>query len=329
MEWKIGNIRIENQIALAPMAGISNPAYIKICEEMGLGYAITELISAEAIVRNNKKTFAMLKKIDTLKIPIAIQIFGSNAEVLSKAAKIITSLYQNVCIDINMGCPVPKVATRAEAGSALLRNPDKVAKIVKAVVDAVTVPVTVKIRSGWDANTINAVSIAEICEKAGAKAIAVHPRTRAQGYTGKADWNIIKEVKQHVQIPVIGNGDILTPEDAKRMMEETGCDAVMIGRGVLGNPWLIQQTISYLQTGMYEKEISLTEKLSMIKKHFLYLLEQKEEHIAVLEMRSQIAWYVKGMPFGKEMKGQVFQIKNKKDLLELIEKYERKIKDER
>ena len=213
MKWKIGNIEIKNQVALAPMAGISNPSYMKICEEMGVGYAVTELISAEAIVRDNKKTFDMLKGIDTLNIPLAIQIFGSDASTMAKAAKIITDLYQNVLIDINMGCPVPKVAIRAQAGSALLKNPPKVYEIVSAVVNAVNVPVTVKIRSGWDEKSINAVEVARQIERAGASAITIHGRTRAQGYSGQADWKIIKKVKEAVTIPVIGNGDVTSCYD--------------------------------------------------------------------------------------------------------------------
>ena len=189
--WQIGNIKIKNRVVLAPMAGISNPAFIKIVTEMGCGLAYTELISAEAIVRNNKKTFDMLNGIEKLKIPVGIQLFGSNPESLASAAKIITDLYKNVFIDINMGCPVPKVALHSEAGSALLKNPNKIKAIVESVVKAVNVPVTVKIRSGWDDKSINAVEVAKVCESAGASAITVHPRTRAQGYEGKANWEII------------------------------------------------------------------------------------------------------------------------------------------
>ncbi len=320
--WSIGNVDIKNKVVLAPMAGISNPSYIKICEEMGLGYAVTELISAEAIVRDNKKTFDMLNGIDTLSIPVAIQIFGSNPDSLAQAAKIITDLYKNVIIDINMGCPVPKVAISSQAGSALLKNPDKVYEIVSSVVEAVSIPVTVKIRSGWDFNSINAVEIAKACEKAGAKAIAVHARTRSQGYSGKADWNIIKKVKNNVSIPVIGNGDIKTPADAKRMLEETNCDAIMIGRGALGNPWLIRDTVKYLEDGILIDPVNKEDKILMIKKHFEYLLKIKPEKVALLEMRTLASYYLKGLPNSADIKTAIFKTKTKKEFNETIEQYE-------
>ncbi len=224
----------------------------------------------------------MLNGIENINIPVAIQLFGSEPETIAKAAKLITDLYQNVLIDINMGCPVPKVAIKNQAGSALLKNPEKVGEIVKAVVNAVNVPVTVKIRSGWDANSINAVEIAKICEESGASAITVHARTRAQGYSGKADWNIIKEVVQNVSIPVIGNGDVLSCYDAKRMLDETGCAAVMIGRGLLGNPWLIKECKNYLENGLEPVKISYDEKLDMMEYHLNKLCEDKSEKTSCL-----------------------------------------------
>ncbi len=223
--WKIGNVEIKNKIVLAPMAGICNSAFRRICKEMGCGLIYAEMVSDKAIYFNNQKTIDMLYMTD-FERPISQQIFGSDKESFVNAAKFIEKNMKPDIIDINMGCPVPKVAVRAQAGSALLKDPKKIYDIVSAVVMAVNVPVTVKIRSGWDSETINAVEVAKIIEKAGASAICVHPRTRSQGYSGKADWNIIKKVKESVKIPVIGNGDIKTPEDVKRMIDETNCDAV-------------------------------------------------------------------------------------------------------
>lgn len=324
--WKIGNINIKNKVVLAPMAGISNPTFIKICEGMNLGYAITELISAEAISRENKKTLEMLNGIENINIPVAIQLFGSEPETIAKAAKLITDLYQNVLIDINMGCPVPKVAIKNQSGSALLKNPEKVGEIVKAVVNAVNVPVTVKIRSGWDANSINAVEIAKICEESGASAITVHARTRAQGYSGKADWNIIKEVVQNVSIPVIGNGDVLSCYDAKRMLDETGCAAVMIGRGLLGNPWLIKECKNYLENGLEPVKISYDEKLDMMEYHLNKLCEDKSERQAVLEMRMHLLNYLKGMPDASNIKNLVCKGKRREEIINILESYRNQIK---
>ena len=261
--WKIGNIEIKNRVVLAPMAGISSPAYMKICEEMGIGYAVTELISAEAIVRNNKKTLEMLKGLDALNIPVAVQLFGSNPEILANAAKIVSDLYPNVFIDINMGCPVPKVALRSQAGSALLKNPKKIGEIINKVVSSVSCPVTVKIRSGWDQNSINAVEVARVCEENGASAICIHGRTRSQGYSGKADWEIIKEVKENVSIPVIGNGDVVDVQSAQKMFLETGVDAIMIGRAALGNPWIFKEIKTFLDKGIIIDKPTPLEKIDM------------------------------------------------------------------
>ncbi len=322
MRFKIGNIEILNQVALAPMAGISNPAYMKICEEMGCGYAITELISAEAIVRGNKKTLDMLNGIDELMMPVGVQLFGSDADTLSLAAQKIVELYKVSFIDINMGCPVPKVAVSSSAGSSLLKNPEKVREIVTKMVQSVSVPITVKIRSGWDKDSINAKEIAKICENAGASAIAIHPRTRSQGYSGKADWNIIKEVKESVSIPVIGNGDILSCYDAKRMLEETKCDAVMIRRAALGNPWIIKECVEYLDSNILPKKVSLHDKISMIKYHLFRLMETKPYKVAMLEIRTHAAWYLKGLPKAKELKQEIFLTTKEEELLSLLDSYE-------
>lgn len=328
MSWKIGNVEIKNKIVLAPMAGISNPAYIKICEEMGLGYAVTELISSEAIIRDSKKTFDMLRGVEKLHIPIAIQIFGSNAEVMAQSAKIITNLYKNVLIDINMGCPVPKVAVRASSGSALLKDPEKVYDIVSKVVKAVSVPVTVKIRSGWDDKSINALKIAKVIEKAGASAITIHPRTRSQGYSGYANWDIIKQIKNAVSIPVIGNGDVTTCYDAKRMLEETGCDAVMIGRGLLGNPWLIRDCVCYLETGRENSKVSVIDKVNMIRKHLEYLLENKPEKVALLEMRSHASWYLKGVDNASVVRTKINKVDNINDFNKVLDTFLKEVINE-
>ncbi len=321
MEWKIGNIKIKNQVVLAPMAGVSNPAFMKICEKMGVGYVITELISAEAIVRGNKKTLDMLNGLDDLNIPYAVQLFGSNHKTMAKAAMIVHERYPKAIIDINCGCPVPKVAVKSEAGSALLKNPEKIKEIVEAVVKAVDVPVTVKIRSGWDEKSINAVEIAKIIESAGASAIAIHARTRSQGYSGHADWNVIKMVKEAVKIPVIGNGDILSCFDAKKMLDETFCDAVMIGRGILGNPWLIKECVDYLENGTLPKKISPKEKIDMLKWHYELLLNTTSEKQAILEIRTHALWYLKGLPGSSIIKAQICTTKNSDELFKILDEY--------
>lgn len=318
--FKIGNIEIQNPIVLAPMAGICNSAYRRIIKEMGCGLIYAEMVSDKAITYGSKKTIDMLYMTD-MERPIAQQIFGSDKDSFVTAAKYIYDNMHPDIIDINMGCPVPKVALRAQAGSALLKDPIKVFDIVSSVVKAVPVPVTVKIRSGWDQNHINAVEIAKVVEQAGAKAIAVHGRTRSQGYSGKADWNIIKQVKQAVTIPVIGNGDVISCYDAKKMLDETGCDAVMIGRGVLGNPWLIKECIDYIENGKIPKKVSIDEKYDMILYHIHLLEQQKNEKVANLEMRTHIAYYLKGVPGASELKQKVFQTKNLTELKNLIKEY--------
>lgn len=325
--FKIGNINIKNNICLAPMAGVSNPAYMKICEEMGVGYMVTELMSAEAIVRGNKKTFDMLKGINDINVPVAIQIFGSNPDTMAEAADILVNDYDAKIIDINMGCPVPKVAVKSNAGSALLKDIDKVYSIVKKVVDRVNVPVTVKIRSGWDNNSINAADIAKTIEKAGASLICVHGRTRSQGYTGSVNLDVIKMVKENVTIPVIGNGDIRDIESAKKMFSYTGCDAIMIGRAALGNPWIIRELVSYFEDGIIISKPTYEERIDMCFHHFDYLMKIKSERTAILEMRSHIAWYLKGINGSTEVKKEIFKANTRDEIEKILNNYLKNIKN--
>ena len=319
MEWKIGNIIIKNQVVLAPMAGVCNSAFRRICKEMGCGLIYAEMVSDKAITFNNKKTIDMLYMTDEER-PLSQQIFGSDKESFVIAAKYIYENMKPDIIDINMGCPVPKVAVRAQAGSALLKDPDKVYEIVKAVVEAVPIPVTVKIRSGWDSKSINAVEIAKCIEKAGASAICVHPRTRSQGYSGKADWSIIKLVKENVSIPVIGNGDIRSPEDAKRMIDETNCDAIMIGRGVLGNPWLIKNIVNFLD-GKELYNVTVEDRIDMCLNHLKLLESVKNEKLACLEIRNHISWYFKGIKAANELKNKIYQTSSIHDIISLLNKF--------
>ena len=320
MKWKIGNVEIKNQVVLAPMAGISNTAYRQIIKKMGAGLIFAEMVSDKALVYGSEKTFDLLKMSD-MERPIAQQIFGSDVNSFVKAAKLVEDKMHPDIIDINMGCPVPKVAIKSQAGSALLKNPDKIKEIVSAVVKAVSVPVTVKIRSGWDANSVNAVEVAKVIEEAGASAITVHGRTRAQGYSGNADWNVIKQVKEMVSIPVIGNGDVTSAEKAKEMLDFTGCDAVMIGRGVLGNPWLINECVSYLESGIIPLKPSAREKIEMLKRHYQLLVDSTSEKQAILEIRTHALWYIKGMPKSAYIKNKICKTKNSEDLFKILNDY--------
>ena len=318
--WNIGNVLIKNRVVLAPMAGISNTSFRKIIKSMGAGLIYAEMVSDKAIVYGDKKTFSLLK-MDDYERPIAQQIFGSDIQSFVDAAKMIESTMHPDIIDINMGCPVPKVALKNQAGSALLKNPDKIKEIVEAVKNAVSVPVTVKIRTGWDLNSINAIEVAKKIEEAGASAITVHGRTRSQGYSGHADWNIIKQVKESVSIPVIGNGDINSCFDAKKMLDETGVDAVMIGRGVLGNPWLIKECVTYLETGEILPKPTNVEKFQMLKKHYEMLIEDKGEKLASLEIRNHAIWYLKGMPNSAKIKNQICMAKSSEEVFNILEGY--------
>jgi nifR3 family TIM-barrel protein len=321
---KIGNLRLDGQVILAPMAGVCNSAYRKICKEMGAALVCAEMVSDKGMIYNSKKTKEMLY-FEESERPISQQIFGNSKETFVEAAKMVYDIMKPDIIDINMGCPVPKVAIRSQAGSALLKNPELIYDIVSSVVKAVPVPVTVKIRSGWDSNSINAIEVAKIVELAGASAITVHPRTRSQLYSGKADLNIIKQVKENVSIPVIGNGDIVDIETAKHMLEYTKCDAIMIGRGVLGNPWLIKEIDTYLRERIIIDKPSYLDRINMCYKHLDYLMKIKSEKVVILEMRSHIAWYIQGIPGNKEIKLLCHKAKTKKELLEILDNYRKKI----
>lgn len=317
MKWKIGNVEIKNQVVFAPMAGVSNISYRQIIKEMGAGLIYSEMISTMGIVYNGKKTIDLINFSENER-PISIQIFGSDLKSFVEAAKYIEENFHPDIIDINMGCPVPKVAIKSQAGSALLKDPNKIYEIVKAVVNSTNTPITVKIRSGWDDKHINAVEVAKKIESAGASAIAIHARTRNQGYSGSANWNIIKEVKQSVKIPVIGNGDITSPELAKQMLDETGCDAIMVGRATLGNPWIIKEIVHYLDTNELLPKPTKIERIEMIKTHYNLLKKYSNTTHALLEIRTHALWYLKGIPGTKEIKTKICQAKTEEEFMNII-----------
>ena len=314
---KIGNILTENNLFLAPMAGVTDLAFRKICRRYGAALTYSEMISAKGLYYGDKKTSRLMQSDG--EHPYAVQIFGSDADIMAAAVPMVME-YKPDIIDINMGCPTPKIVNNGD-GSALLKSPDKIAEIVRCVSDASPVPVTVKIRKGWDDGSINAVEVAKIIEQNGAAAIAVHGRTREEFYSGKADWDIIQRVKEAVKIPVIGNGDIKTACDAKRMIDETGCDAVMIGRGAQGNPFLFRQAKEYLETGEETYFPTPQEKLAVLMEHIDMLVAEKGEYIGVREARKHIAWYIKGLKGSAKLKGIVFTIDNVDEMRNCLKNY--------
>jgi len=319
-KFKIGDVEIPNRIVMAPMAGIGNQAYRRIIKEMGAGLIYTEMVSDKALGFNNAKTMKMLDILPSEK-PVTLQIFGEHEDTILKGCQIIEENALCDIIDINMGCPAPKICKKGQAGASLLKDPEKIYRIIKKVTDNVKLPVTVKIRSGWDHSSINAELVAKTAEKAGAKAIAIHGRTRNQMYSGLADLDIIRKVKEAVSIPVIGNGDIKSVEDAIKMFECTNCDAVMIGRGLLGNPWLVKEILYYSEHGVMPDSVLPLEKLEIILRHLDYLAKLKDEKVAVMEFRAHMAWYIKGYPNAKIVKGEIFKIKELKALRDFISEY--------
>lgn len=307
---KIGDVELNNNIFLAPMAGISDMPFRILCKEHGAGLVYTEMVSSKGMFYDDTKT-KKLMEISEEERPVAVQIFGSDAKIMSEIAKEV-SKEANI-IDINMGCPAPKVIKNTD-GSKLMLHPELVDEITREVVKSSSVPVTIKIRKGWDDEHVNATEIAQIAEKNGISAITVHGRTREQFYTGVADLEIIKRVKEAVKIPVIGNGDIVDGISAKRMFDETNCDAIMIGRGSNGNPWIFKEIIQYLKNGEIIEKPTIEERKNMILKHLDMLINCKGEYTAIREMRKQIAWYIKGLPNATTMRNEINQIENLEEL---------------
>lgn len=314
---KIGNVELENPLILAPMAGVTDLPFRMLCKEQGCGLLCTEMVSAKAILYKNKNTKALME-VSPGERPVSLQLFGSDPEILSDIAHQIEDGPFDI-IDLNMGCPVPKVVNNGE-GSALMKNPKLVEEILSAMVKKVNKPVTVKFRRGFDEEHVNAVEIAKIAEACGVAAVAVHGRTREQYYSGKADWDIIRQVKEAVKIPVIGNGDIFQPEDAKAMLEQTGCDGLMIARGAQGNPWIFSRIGHYLKTGEILPKPSEREVKDMILRHAALLVQFKGENLGIREMRKHVAWYTVGMPHSAVFRNEVNQVETLQELRELMDK---------
>ncbi|SDF17393.1 tRNA dihydrouridine synthase DusB [Sporolituus thermophilus] len=315
---RIGTIELANPVILAPMAGVTDLPFRLLAKEMGCGLVYSEMVSDKGLLYNNANTLSLIR-IDERERPVAIQIFGSDPESMAAAARIVAQAGADI-IDINMGCPTPKIVKNGE-GAALMRRPELAYRIIASVVEAVEVPVTVKMRKGWDESSVNAVEIARLAERAGASAVSVHGRTREQFYAGQADWSIIRAVKEAVTIPVNGNGDVRTPQDAARMLTETGCDGIMIGRGAQGNPWLLRQVAHYLATGEILPGPTPRERFSMLLRHLDMLVEYKGEYIGTREMRSHAAWYTKGLPNAAELRRRFNRAETRQDFQTIISEF--------
>ncbi len=319
-KWKIRNIEIDNPIVIAPMAGISNPAFRMICKEFGAGLIYTEMVSDKALYYGNEKTYNMTS-VEEYEHPLTMQLFGHDIDTMVYSAKILDQKTDCDIIDINMGCPVTKIV-KSNAGSALMKDIDHAVAMVEAIIKEVSKPVTVKMRIGWDLDHVNCIELAKRLEAVGVSAIALHGRTKKQMYEGHADWSYIKQMKEALNIPVIGNGDIKSVDDAIKMMEETGCDAVMVGRGCLGNPWLIKELHQYFENGEMNVEVSLDERFDLAKRHAQALCELKGEKTGMKEMRGHAAWYVKGLKNSNRLKDHLTKVNTYEEMCDILAKYQ-------
>lgn len=315
---KIGSVELQNRVFLAPMAGVTDMPFRILCKEQGCGLVYTEMVSAKGMHYEDQKS-SQLTLLHDEETPGAVQIFGSDPEIMAETAQKLNKSNASI-IDINMGCPAPKITKNGE-GSALMKRPELAARIIAAVVSVSQKPVTVKIRKGWDDASINAIEMARLAEGNGASGVAVHGRTREQYYSGKADWSIIKQVKEAVSIPVIGNGDVSGPVEARRMFDETGCDAIMVGRGAQGNPWIFRQINKYLEEGILIPAPSAEEKIETIIRHMNMLIDYKGEKTGILEMRSHIAWYIKGLRDAAYTKQKIFKMTDREEIISLLRSF--------